>query len=536
MRFHGALLTLQQSVDALILQSGLEQGSAHHEILESYRMFSQDRGWIDRITEAIRAGLTAEAAVRKVQEEMHARLSQITSVYIQERVHDLEDLSERLLYHLQGVEPSAALGELPDAFILVANSLGPAELLEYDAKRLKGVILAEGGTTSHVAIIARMMDIPMVGRVENILNVVTRGDLVVVQGDQGLIYIRPPEDIEAAADAEIAARARQVAVYAATRELPPETVDGIRISLNLNLGLFVHADHLAASDVDGVGLFRTELPYLASRELPSVGDQQRIYKDAIDKANGKPVIFRSFDIGGDKQVPYIQIGDEENPAMGWRATRIGLDRPVIIRQQLRAMVRAAAGENLSVMFPFIAEIAEFDAMKALLTKELGKARDEGITPPKRVRVGTMLEIPSLLFQLPELMARVDFISIGSNDLFQFLFACDRGSPRVSGRYDTLNPIVMRAITMIVRTAAEYKVDVGFCGDMATRPVEAMALIGCGIRALSMPPAAIGSVKAMLRSLNARDLTNYLEYICTEPVHSLRLQLEGFAKDHGVEIG
>lgn len=535
MRLHGALLTLQRSVDAMITDSGLEEGSAHRDILESYRLFSQDRGWIDRIVEAINTGLTAEAAVRKVQEEMHARLSQITSAYIQERVHDLEDLSERLLYHLQGVEPSAALGELPDAFILVAHSLGPAELLEYDGKRLKGVILAEGGQTSHVAIIARMMDIPMVGRVENILNLVSRGDLAVVQGDQGLIYIRPPEDVEAAADAEIAARARQVAVYVETRGLPPETKDGIRISLNLNLGLFVHADHLAAMDVDGVGLFRTELPYLASRELPSVADQQRIYKDAIDKANGKPVIFRSFDIGGDKQVPYIQIGDEENPAMGWRATRIGLDRPVIIRQQLRALVRASAGEKLSVMFPFISEVAEFDAMKALLLKELARARDEGITPPTQVRVGTMLEIPSLLFQLPELMERVDFISIGSNDLFQFLFACDRGSPRVGGRYDTLNPIVMRVMKQIATTAREYKVDVGFCGDMATRPIDAMALIGCGIRALSMPPAAIGPVKAMVRSLNVRDLSHYLDYICTEPHHSIRLLLEGFAKDHGVYL-
>ncbi len=534
-RLHGALLTLQRSVDAMITDSGLEEGSAHRDILESYRLFSQDRGWIDRIVEAIHTGLTAEAAVRKVQEEMHARLSQITSAYIQERVHDLEDLSERLLYHLQGVEPSAALGELPDAFILVAHSLGPAELLEYDAKRLKGVILAEGGQTSHVAIIARMMDIPMVGRVENILNLVTRGDLAVVQGDQGLIYIRPPEDIEAAADAEIAARARQVAVYAQTRELPPETKDGVRISLNLNLGLFVHAEHLAAKDVDGVGLFRTELPYLASRELPTVTDQQRIYRDAIDKANGKQVIFRSFDIGGDKQVPYIQIGDEENPAMGWRATRIGLDRPVIIRQQLRALVRASAGEKLSLMFPFISEVAEFDAMKALLLKELARAREEGITPPTHVRVGTMLEIPSLLFQLPELMSRVDFISIGSNDLFQFLFACDRGSPRVGGRYDTLNPIVMRVMKQIAATAREYKVDVGFCGDMATRPVDAMALIGCGIRSLSMPPAAIGPVKAMVRSLNVRDLADYLDYICTEPHHSIRLQLERFARDHGVEI-
>ncbi|MDX2095140.1 MAG: phosphoenolpyruvate--protein phosphotransferase [Alphaproteobacteria bacterium] len=535
MRFHGALLSLQQSVDTLIDAAGLEEGSAHREILESYRLFSQDRGWIDRILEAIRAGLTAEAAVRKVQEEMHARLSQITSAYIQERVHDLEDLSERLLYHLQGIEPTAALGVLPDAFILVATSLGPAELLEYDAQRLKGVILAEGAPTSHVAIIARMMDIPMVGRVENILNQVTAGDLAVVQGDQGLIYIRPPEDVEAAADAEIAARASQVAAYAATRDLPSLTRDGLRISLNLNLGLFVHADHLNAADVDGVGLFRTELPYMASRELPSVGDQQRIYRDAIEKAKGKPVIFRSFDIGGDKQVPYIQAGDEENPAMGWRATRIGLDRPVILRQQLRALVRAAAGEKLSVMFPFIAEIPEFDAMKALLNKELARARDEGITPPTDIRVGTMLEIPSLLFQLPELMSRVDFISIGSNDLFQFLFACDRGSPRVSGRYDTLSPAVIRAVKSIVAAANEYRVELGFCGDMATRPVDAMALIGCGVRALSMPPAAIGPVKAMVRTLNAGDLAHYLEYICTEPLHSIRLPLERYARDHGVEI-
>ncbi len=535
MRLRGALLSLQQSVDALIDESGLEEGSAHREILESYRLFSQDRGWIDRIGEAIRTGLTAEASVRKVQEEMHARLSQITSSYIQERVHDLEDLSERLLYHLQGVEPTAALGELPDAFILVANGLGPAELLEYNSKRLKGVILAEGSHTSHVAIIARMMDIPMVGGVENILNLVTTGDLVVVQGDQGLVYIRPLEDVEAAADAEIAARASQVAAYAANRELPPITQDGERISLNLNLGLFVHADHLNAADVDGVGLFRTELPYMASRELPSVADQQRIYRDAIEKAKGKRVIFRSFDIGGDKQVPYIQIGNEENPAMGWRASRIALDRPVILRQQLRAMVRAAAGEKLSVMFPFIAEIPEFDAMKALLNKELARAREEGITPPTEVRIGTMLEIPSLLFQLPELMSRVDFVSIGSNDLFQFLFACDRGSPRVSNRYDTLSPAVMRMVRMIVATAKEYKVDLGFCGDMATRPVDAMALIGCGVRSLSMPPAAVGPVKAMVRSLNIRDLAHYLDYICTEPTHSLRLPLERFAKDHGVHI-
>jgi phosphotransferase system enzyme I (PtsP) len=534
-RFHNALLSLQQSVDAMITASGVAEGSAHRDILESYRMFSQDRGWIDRIVEAIHTGLTAEAAVRKVQEETHARLSQITSAYIQERVHDLEDLSERLLYHLQGIEPSAALGDLPDAFILVATALGPAEMLEYDATRLKGVILAEGSPTSHVSIIARMMDIPMIGRVEHILSVLQPGDLTVVQGDQGLVYIRPSEDIEAAVDAEIAARAFQSAIYAATRDLPSVTKDGERISLNLNLGLFVNADHLSAADVDGVGLFRTELPYMASRDLPTVEEQQRIYRDAIEKARGKKVIFRAFDLGGDKQVPYIQTGEEENPAMGWRATRIGLDRPVILRQQFRALVRAAAGEKLHVMFPFIAEVSEFDAVKALLQKEIVRAKDEGITPPSEVRYGTMLEIPSLLFQLPELCERVDFISIGSNDLLQFLFACDRGSPRVGGRYDPLNPIVMRAVQMIAKTAAEYKVELGFCGDMAVRPLDTMALIACGVRSFSMPPAAIGPVKAMVRSIDARAVRSYLDYICTEPDHSIRQQLERFARDHGVEV-
>lgn len=533
-RLHNALHSLQQSVDDMITSAGLEEGSTTRDILETYRLFSQDRGWIDRIIEAIHTGLTAEAAVRKVQEEMHARLSQITSAYIQERVHDLEDLSERLLYHLSGINPTAAQGELPDAFILVATSLGPAELLEYDAAKLKGIIIEDGSPTSHVAIIARMLDIPMVGRVDNLLNHMQRGDLAIVQGDQGIVYIRPPEDVEQAIDAEIEARARHAATYAATRHHEPVSRDGQRISLNLNLGLFVHADHLSPPDVDGIGLFRTELPYMASRDLPSVESQQKIYRDALEKARGKKVIFRAFDIGGDKQVPYIQTGDEENPAMGWRATRIGLDRPVILRQQFRALVRAAAGEHLYVMFPFIAEIAEFDAVKALLVKEIDRASEDGITPPTAISTGTMLEVPSLLFQLPELCERVDFISIGSNDLLQFLFACDRGSARVGSRYDPLNPAVMRMVQQIARTADEYKVELGFCGDMAHRPVDAMALIACGIRSLSMPPASIGPVKAMLRSVDIRELRHFLDYACTEPHHSIRQQLERFVRDHGAE--
>jgi len=534
-RLKDAIIALRQSVDSLIAEAGIAADSEHNDILESYRMFSQDRGWVERMVEAVHTGLTAEAAVRKVQEEMHARMSSVASAYIQERMQDIDDLSERLLYHLSGVEPTAAHGELPDAFILVAKALGPAELLEYDAKRLRGVILEEGSPTAHVAIIARMMDLPMIGRIPNIASLATRGELAVLHGGNGEVYIRPPEDVALAIDELLAQQERLTAGYAKLRDQPAVTLDGTTISLNLNVGLYIDAAQIAMGDVDGIGLFRTELPYLASREMPSVESQTKIYGDALNKAAGKRVIFRSFDIGGDKQVPYIHIDDEENPAMGWRATRIGLDRPVILRQQFRALVRAAAGRDLHVMFPFIAEVAEFDTVKELLLREVARAKSEGVDPPKSLRTGTMLEIPSLLFQLPELCERVDFISIGSNDLLQFLFACDRGSQRLTGRYDPLSPIVMRVLQRIAQEADKQKVDVSFCGDLATRPLEAMALLGCGIRSLSMPPSAVGAVKAMVRSVDLPELKAFIDYACSEPEHSIRGQLEKFARDHGVEV-
>lgn len=535
-RLLNAIATLQQSVDAMISAAGLKHGSEQLDILETYRLFSQDRGWVERIIHAIHSGLTAEAAVRKVQEEMHAKLSQIQSKYIRERVHDLEDLSERLLYHLSGIEPSAAHGVLPDAFVLVAKNLGPAELLEYDAGRMKAVVLEEGSASSHVAIIARMMEVPIVGHIGHISSIVKAGDLAIVQGDEGVVFVRPPEDvIETVADA-IALKERRRADFFEKRALEPITQDGERIALNLNVGLFIDGAHLEAPDVAGIGLFRTELPYLASAEFPTVEEQTRIYRDAFDKAGGKRVIFRSFDIGGDKQVPYIKTDDEENPAMGWRATRIGLDRPIVLRQQFRALIRACNGRDLWLMFPFIAEVAEFDAAKQLLLKEVEKADDDGLKVPASLKVGSMIEIPSLLFQLDELMQRVDFVSIGSNDLMQFLFAFDRSSTRLSGRYDGLSPAMVRVVQKIVASAKPHGVEVGFCGDLATRPLDAMVLLASGVRSLSMPPSSIGPVKAMLRSLDTRVLAEFLEQACAESGHSIRDQLEYFARDHGVEIG
>lgn len=534
-RLQQALDALQNSVDQLIHQSGLEEGDEQRDIMETYRLFAHDKGWINQLVDGINTGLTAESAVSKAQDEMATRMSSVQSEYIRERLHDLEDVSNRLLEQLSGEGTAVNTAELPARFILVARSLGPAELLEYGRKKLKGLILEEGSATSHIIIIARALEIPVVGKIADAMTVIQSGDPVIVDGDNGEVYIRPNEDIERTVAEHIRANRARTQAYAAQHDLPPQTLDAERVSLNLNAGLFVDIKHLQASDVDGVGLYRTELPYLLASTMPDVKSQAKVYGKILRQAGDKRVIFRTFDIGGDKQLPYFPIDDEENPALGWRATRIGLDRPAILRRQFRALIHAAGEKPLDIMLPFITQVYELDESRKLLTMELQRAKQEGLPLPKRVRVGTMIEVPAILWQLPALLKRVDFISIGSNDLLQFLFACDRGSQRVSDRYDTLAPEVLRIVRDIVTQCRKVGVEAGFCGEMARKPLEAMALLGTGLRSFSMPPSAIGPVKAMIRSVNARDLCEYVDGLCESSEPSVRRMLEKYAADHKVAL-
>jgi phosphotransferase system enzyme I (PtsP) len=260
-----------------------------------------------------------------------------------------------------------------------------------------------------------------------------------------------------------------------------------------------------------------------------------VYGKILRQAGDKRVIFRTFDIGGDKQLPYFPIDDEENPALGWRATRIGLDRPAILRRQFRALIHAAGEKPLDIMLPFITQVYELDESRKLLAMEIERAKQESLPLPRKVRVGTMIEVPALLWQLPALLKRVDFISIGSNDLLQFLFACDRGSQRVSDRYDTLAPEVLRIVRDIVRECDKAGVEAGFCGEMARKPLEAMALMGAGLRSFSMPPSAIGPVKAMIRSVNIRDLSEMVGLLIESSEPSVRRMLEKYAVDHKVVL-
>jgi len=534
-RFSKALASLQESFDHYIQTSGLSEEDEKFQIIETYMLFTQDRGWLARIDEAISSGLTAEAAVRRVEEELQVKMSQLASPYIKERIADLENLSDRLLQVLLGKQVMMKPEELPEAFILVARTIGPAELLDYDHTRLKGLVLEEGSATSHTALIARAMDIPALAKVPRATHVIASNDSLILDAEGGNVYVRPSEDVEQAMDKYIEQFSAREAQYQALKGLPAETRDGKRISLNVNAGLFVDPERVLQEGVDGIGLYRTELPYMTSADFPSVEMQQNLYGEIYQQLPGKRIIFRSFDIGGDKKVPYLQGAEEENPAMGWRATRIGLERPGILLTQFRALIGAAAGKPLSVMFPFIAQVAEFDATKKLFDQELAYAKSIGQTLPTEIRVGVMVEIPSLLWQLDQLMPKLDFVSIGSNDLMQFMFACDRGAPHMTNMYDTLSPVMLKIVHQIVEKANEHRVEVGFCGEMARKPLDALALIGVGVRNLSVPASSIGALKAMVRSLNLSKVREYVPYLMHSSDATIRHSLAAYARDHGIIV-
>jgi phosphotransferase system enzyme I (PtsP) len=534
-RLRAALEAMRTQIDDLLESSDLQHGGEHRDILETYRMFAADRGWIGRMTEAVRGGLTAEAAVQKVTDDMRVRMKEVSDPYLRERLMDLEDLANRLLHQLAGRATTANEAELPEEFILVARSMGPAELLDYDRRKLKGLLLEEGSPTSHVAIVARALDIPVVGRINDLLAKIEPGDLVVVDAEHAQAFIRPGEDIVAAVESNLRARAAQEAEYAATRDLPTATADGVAVALQLNAGLQIDLPHLDATGAEGVGLFRTELPFMVRNTMPTVDQQQTLYAAILDAAAGRPVTFRTLDIGGDKLLPYLPHAEDENPAMGWRAIRVSLDRPAMLRQQLRALVRAADGRPLRLMFPMIAEVAELEQARAVLNLEIERACLRGLRPPEPLAVGVMVEVPSLAWQLPSLLRRVDFVSVGTNDLAQFFFAADRGNPRLAGRYDTLAPGFLRLLGAIAAEARQAGVPAAVCGEMAGQPLEAMALVGIGYRNLSMAPAAIGPVKKMIRSLALGPLEPFLGGLLEAPDHSLRQKLLGFARDHAVDL-
>jgi len=534
-RLDRAIEDLRASIDQMVSAATNALTGEPLDVLETYRMFANDRGWITRMREAVLTGLTAEAAVERVQNQTRARMQRQTNPYFRERYSDLDDLANRLLRMLAGLSLASAAEDLPTDAIVFARTIGPAELLDYEHARLRGLVLEEGSPTAHASIVARALGIPMVGRARDVLDKVEPGDLVVLDGEHGEVHLRPGQDLVKTYDEKLAFRAQRRAQYDALRGEPAVTTDGARVNLLVNAGLLVDLPHLEETGAEGVGLFRTELQFMVAAQLPRRDAQRRLYRSVLEAAGNKPVVFRTLDLGGDKVLPYLDPAEEENPALGWRAVRIALDRPRLLRYQLQALLAAAEGFDLRVMFPMVAEVSEFRRARGVMDDEIERFRRLGKPLPRSVRVGTMLEVPSLLWQLDALLPAVDFISVGSNDLAQFLFAADRGNPRLAERYDNLSPALLKVLRHLAVKANAYGVPLTLCGEMAGSPLEAMALVGLGFRAISMPPAAVGPVKVMIRSLNAQRLEAFMEDLYDLPDHSVREHLSAFAGRNDVTL-
>lgn len=532
-RLQTALDTLRAEVDALIDSAhGDDFGDGYRDILEVYRMFADDRGWISRISEVISSGLTAEAAVQRVHDDTRVRMMQVSDPILRERLQDLDDLANRLLSILSG---GGMRAELPENAILVCRSIGPTELLDYDRRKLKGLIMEEGSPTMHAAVVAKALDLPVVAQVQGALTRIDAFDQIVLDANAGQVVLRPSEEVVDLYTAAIDARAKQRAGYAATKDLPAVTKDGVRVVLNLNAGFLLDMHGLADTGADGIGLYRTEMPFLALPTLPDVKTQETLYKQVLDGAGGRPVTFRTLDVGGDKIAASSAQMPEDNPAMGWRSIRLTLDRPALLRQQLRALIKATAGRHLRVMFPMIATVSEFDAARRIFDMEIARHVRHGGRQPLSMRVGTMLEVPSLLFQLEELAKRTDFISIGTNDLMQFVFAADRGNTRLAGRYDTLSPAVLALLSSVVAVCKARNVELSVCGEMAGSPLDALALVALGFRNLSMSAGGIGPVRAAIRSAVLSELEPFVRSKIASPQTSLRESLRAFARDRGLAV-
>jgi phosphotransferase system enzyme I (PtsP) len=541
-RLGRAVEEMQRGLDALIAAGlpppqGQDRGAAveSREILDAYRLIAADAGWLKRVADAVRGGLSAEAAVHRVAADLRDRMRRVVDPYLRERLADLEDLAGRLLAALGGDGRPAAAAP---GVILLARRLGPAELLDWQSRGIAGVVLEEGSAGSHATILARALGLPVIGGARGIIDLAEDGDEAILDADEGAgvaaaqVILRPELDVKQGYVRAVEAASARQAGWAALRERAAETRDGVRVRLMLNVGLALELAQLDQVGAEGIGLFRTEIAMLARGNIVDTTQQAEVYARVLDAAGDRPVLFRTLDLGGDKLLPGT-VMEEENPAMGWRSLRIGLDRPALLRRQLRALLLAAGGRRLSVMFPMVATVAEFRAARALLLAEAARVRPA----PERLEIGTMLEVPALMWELGELLRDADFVSVGTNDLLQFLFAADRSSPALAGRYDLLSPPMLSLLGALAARAAEAGVPVSVCGEAASRPLEAMTLAGLGITTLSMPASAILPVKAMLAELDLGAFRQVLGAMRQSAggVASLREGIAAWAREHELPV-
>ncbi|HMS44613.1 MAG TPA: phosphoenolpyruvate--protein phosphotransferase [Alphaproteobacteria bacterium] len=524
---------LRNSIERFFVVDGLNRIGEHQDVLEVYRSIINDQAWLKRIVQAIQSGLSAEEAIVKVCDDIKLRI-QPDPQHIQDIILDIDHVAARLMELLQPTQAETIPDSIGDSSILVAHTLSAVELLESNYRQIKGIILEQANPNSHVVVIARALRIPLLV-ISSATQNFKAGDTVILDADHHLVLLRPNDKLLQSVLVSLKHRYGNSMIASsvqAARSLISK--DGIPIELSMNAGLLLDMPALHSSGASGIGLFRTEFTFMTQDALPTVSQQINIYRQVLGEAKGKPVVFRTLDVGGDKLLPYWQKQPEANPAMGWRAIRMTLDRPVLLRSQLKALITAADGYDLYVMFPMVGLVREYLEAKELLLQELNLYRQRYAKPgPKNIQIGVMLEAPMLAFQLQHLLPDLNFLSIGSNDLWQFLSASDRSNPLIADRYDILSPGFINFLKPIIAACNHANIKLSLCGEMAANPVDALTLLAIGFRHLSMTPSAISVVRRVIEQISLRSVQELVERLLQQNHTSLRPFLRDYIHDHQV---
>jgi phosphotransferase system, enzyme I, PtsP len=492
---------VRQSLDEI---EGLKSRMSDHVpevdpgLFDTHRMMLEDKSFLEKIHAFIEDGFAAETALQFTVDEYVGAFARMTDRYLRERSTDVRDIGHRVLRNLLGVEDAER--ELPESGILVAEELTLSDLAVLAPERLRGIALATGGATSHATILAKSFEIPTVVGVDALLESVVEGDRLIVDGNAGVVYVRPARDVLVEyerLDREYRAFNRELE---ALHDAPAQTLDGHRVILEANIGLMGDLAFAHHHGAEGVGLYRTEFPFLTYRDFPDEEEQLRLYRRVIDALGPKRVTVRTLDLGADKYPAYLRSAKEDNPFLGWRSIRISLELPEVLKVQLRAILRSTAHGPVRLLLPMISSIEEVWRAKELLEESRRELRERGIRFDEDMPVGIMIEVPSAVLQAEELAREVDFLSLGTNDLIQYLLAVDRNNRKVASLYEPLHPAVLRAVATTASAAQKVGKPLGICGEMATDPVCALVLVGLGIDHLSMGSFFIPSIKRLIRSV------------------------------------
>ncbi|MET0152186.1 MAG: phosphoenolpyruvate--protein phosphotransferase [Candidatus Binatia bacterium] len=531
-RFRKALDGSVTQIDDLKSRMSDRVPEVDGSLFDTHRMMLEDKSFLDKIRGFIDDGFAAETALQFTIDEYVGAFGRMTDRYLRERATDVRDIGHRLLRNLLGVVDE--MREMPEGCMLVAEELTLSDLAAIEPQRLNAIALATGGATSHATILAKSFEIPTVVGVDSLLETVQEGDSLVVDGNAGAVYVSPSRDVLAEyerLDREYRAFNRELE---ALHDLPAETVDGRRITLEANIGLMGDLAFAHRHGAEGVGLYRTEFPFLTYRDFPDEEEQLRLYRRVIDALGPKRVTLRTLDLGADKYPSYLRLGKEENPFLGWRSIRISLEVPDLFKLQLRAILRASVHGSVRLLLPMISSVEEVWRSKELLEETRRELRQEGIAFDEAMPVGIMVEVPSAVLQAEELAREVDFLSLGTNDLIQYLLAVDRNNRKVAPLYEPLHPAVLRAIAATVRAAKKAGRPLGICGEMAADPVCALILIGLGIEQLSMGSFYIPSIKRLVRSVEYSTTRDMARKVLEMPsAQEIKGYLFGMMKKLGV---